>query len=127
MLINEPMNLREWELRAATHAPARLYTAGRPGRGTPGYGRVRRPVENAIIDAWVAGLPAADVLHIVSLLGRKQMASRSTPIIPFGRPSRPDRSPVFRTGYTNGTALAFLCMSFELQTRGVSRMILWNA
>jgi hypothetical protein len=71
MLINEPVRLREWEPRAAAPAHARLYTAGRPGRGTPGYGRVRRPVDNAIIDTWVAGLPAAEVLHIVSLLGKK--------------------------------------------------------
>ena len=71
MLIDEPVNLREWEPRAAAPAHARLYTAGRPGRGTPGYGLVRRAVDNAIIDRWVAGLPSAEVLHIVSLLGKK--------------------------------------------------------
>ena len=70
MLIKEPMNLREWVPLPAAPAYARLYTAGRPGRGTPGYGRIRRPVDDTIIDTWVAGLPG-EVLHIVSLLGQK--------------------------------------------------------
>jgi len=71
MMIDEPVNLREWKPQSPAPAHTRLFTAGRPGRGTPGYGRVRRPVDDAIIDTWVAGLPAADVLHIVSLLGWK--------------------------------------------------------
>jgi hypothetical protein len=83
MLINEPVNLREWEPRAAAPAYARLYTAGRPGRGTPGYGRVRRPVDNAIIDTWVAGLPAGEVLHIVSLLGKKSDGFSEYAYYPF--------------------------------------------
>jgi hypothetical protein len=67
ILIDEPVNLREWEPRVAAPVDARLYTAGRPGRGTPGYGRVRRPIDNAIVDTWVAGLPAAEVAYRLAI------------------------------------------------------------
>jgi hypothetical protein len=68
--MSEPVNLRQWKLPAEM-AGGRLFTAGRPGRGTAGYARERRLVDDPIIDRWVAGLPAAEVLHIVSLLGQK--------------------------------------------------------
>jgi hypothetical protein len=69
--MSEPVNLREWKASAVEMAAGRLFTAGRLGRGTDGYKRERRAVDVAIIDRWVAGLPAAKVLYIVSLLGRK--------------------------------------------------------
>jgi hypothetical protein len=69
--MTEPINLREWNQPSPTSGHGRLFTAGRPGRGTPGYGRVRRLVDDAIIDSWVAGLTPAEMLQIVSLLGRK--------------------------------------------------------
>jgi hypothetical protein len=51
------------------HARGRLYTSGRPGRAT--FGRKRTLVPEDVIDQWADGLPAAQPLHIVSLLGRK--------------------------------------------------------
>ena len=66
----EPINLREWKL-FSTHQ-GRVFTCGRPGRGTPGYCRERKRVDDETINRWVEGLPDAAVLHVVSLLGRKK-------------------------------------------------------
>jgi hypothetical protein len=62
---SEPRNLRRW-----TTTSGRLFTCGRPGRGT--YGTNAVEIGEDTIDRWVTGLPEGDPLHIVSLLGRKQ-------------------------------------------------------
>jgi hypothetical protein len=51
----------------AGHLGGRLYTCGRPGRSK---GK-DKPVPDALVHAWLAGLPAGDGLVLVSLLGRK--------------------------------------------------------
>lgn len=63
--MEEPVNLREWRV-----SRGRLFTCGRPGRAT--FKRERRPIGDTTIDEWVRGLPKAEVLHIVSLLGQKK-------------------------------------------------------
>jgi len=63
--INEPANLGEWRLKGG-----RLFTCGRPGWAT--FGRERRQIGGDTIDLWVNGLPSAEVVYIVSLLGRKK-------------------------------------------------------
>jgi hypothetical protein len=65
----EPVNLKEWIDARNEASLGRLYTCGRPGRGT--YGRKRLAVPESVIDEWIHGLPSANPLHIVSLLGQK--------------------------------------------------------
>lgn len=60
----EPLRLQEWP------APTgRLYSCARPGRGA--NGTKRKPVDATVLKKWLENLPAADPLHIISLLGRK--------------------------------------------------------
>ena len=68
----EPINLREWRRAPRASQQGRLFTCGRPGRGTPGYCREKKRVDDDTINRWVDGLPRTDVLFIVSLLGRKK-------------------------------------------------------
>jgi hypothetical protein len=84
----EPFNLRE-----RTVPRGRLFTCGRPGRGA--FGAKRRPVPRATILAWVAGLPAAPILHLVSLLGWKADADRYSEFsyYPFRSETERDRRP----------------------------------
>jgi len=60
----EPYNLREWSVSSG-----RLFTCGRPGRGT--YNPLTKPVPEYVIDLWVRGLPSTPQLSVVSLLGYK--------------------------------------------------------
>jgi hypothetical protein len=60
----EPYNLREWSVSSG-----RLFTCGRPGRGT--YNPLTKPVPEYVIDLWVRGLPSVPQLSIISLLGYK--------------------------------------------------------
>jgi hypothetical protein len=97
MTPNEPMNLREWKPGAQAECRAgRLFTAGRPGRGSPGYGRARKSVDEAIIDRWVAGLPQAEVLQIVSLLGRKTDGFSEFTYYPFRSCRELSEKPTFQ-------------------------------
>jgi hypothetical protein len=96
MTPNEPMNLRKWRPGAQAECCGRLFTGGRPGRGTPGYGRTRKAVDEAIIDRWVAGLPQADVLHIVSLLGHKTDGFSEFAYYPFRSCRDPAGKPTFQ-------------------------------
>jgi hypothetical protein len=94
--MSEPTNLHEWRRTQQPHVYGRLYTAGRPGRGTPGYGRTHRSVDETIIDRWVEGLPAAEVLHIVSLLGRKTTAVSEFLYYPFRSIRETGSKPTFQ-------------------------------
>jgi hypothetical protein len=69
MVSDEPANLREWIAPANSQGGGRLFTCGRPGRAT--FGPEKRAIADDVIDAWVKGLPQAEVLDIVSLLGKK--------------------------------------------------------
>jgi hypothetical protein len=93
--MDEPVNLREWKPQSPL-AHGRLFTAGRPGRGTPEYGRFRRPVDDAIIDRWVAGLPPASTLHIVSLLGMKADGFSEFTYYPFQSCREAGSKPTFQ-------------------------------
>jgi hypothetical protein len=95
MVSSEPINLREWK---APRKPAggRLFTCGRPGRGTYGYGTQRRPVPDELIDRWVEGLPGAGVLHIISLLGRKKDGFSEFGYYPFRSSKEPGSQPTFQ-------------------------------
>lgn len=65
----EPKGLCEWKRSTRSRSSGRLFTCGRPGRAT--FGTALKRVDDQTIDAWADGLPRADVLHIISLLGQK--------------------------------------------------------
>jgi hypothetical protein len=67
---NEPINLRERRSHATLTSGGRLFTCGRPGRGT--FGRKRFRIDDTIVHLWVQGLPVRYLVMIVSLLGTKR-------------------------------------------------------
>jgi hypothetical protein len=118
--MSEPMNLREWEPQSCAAAHGRLFTAGRPGRGTLGYGRVRRSVDDAIIDTWVAGLPAAGLLQIVSLLGRKTDGFSEFAYYPFRSCRESGPKPSFQEWLDQRYGARFLVHEFPtMDARGI--------
>lgn len=85
---SEPRNLRRW-----TTTSGRLFTCGRPGRGT--YGTKAVEIGEDTIDRWLTGLPEADPLHIVSLLGRKQGGMSEFSYYPFRSEQEGGQQPTF--------------------------------
>jgi hypothetical protein len=85
----EPYNLKEW-----TTGKGRLFTCGRPGRGT--YGKKRRPVSEETIDRWVDRLPTGEHLHLLSLLGQKQDGYSEFSYYPFRSAYEGDPRPSFQ-------------------------------
>ncbi len=83
------MNLREW-----TTKRGRLFTCGRPGRGT--FGRSKHAIGEDTIDRWVEGLPRVEVLHIVSLLGKKTTGLSEFSYYPFSSSGDPGTKPSFQ-------------------------------
>jgi len=94
MVSKEPINLRKWSPPGGSRQGARLFTCGRPGRAT--YGAKRIHVDNATIDKWVNGLPKADVLHIISLLGRKPDGFSEFGYYPFRSSKESGTKPTFQ-------------------------------
>lgn len=92
---SEPINLREWKPIAPADHRGRLFTCGRPGRGTAGYCREKKLVDDGTIHRWVTGLPNGKILHIVSLLGRKRSrGAERTGFSEFGYyPFRSEKEP----------------------------------
>jgi hypothetical protein len=90
----EPMNLREWRPITGSRQSDRLFTCGRPGRAT--FGRAKKPVDDNTIDLWVKGLPACEVLHILSLLGKKTTGFSEFGYYPFRSSTEPGIKPTFQ-------------------------------
>lgn len=90
----EPINLREWRAHTTEVGVGRLFTCGRPGRGT--FGREKRQVDDDTIDRWVKGLPRADVLHLVSLLGQKSNGYSEFGYYPFRSSKESGDKPTFQ-------------------------------
>jgi len=67
----EPYHLRRWN-RPSHPFKGSLYTCGRPGRSKNEY--LTAAVPDALVDRWVAGLPA-EATTLISLLGRKNSAA----------------------------------------------------
>jgi hypothetical protein len=67
----EPLRLIEYRSRKAPFR-GRLFTCARPGRS---LGAKLSPIDDAIVKAWVDGLPTLRPLYIVSLLGSKPKPS----------------------------------------------------
>jgi hypothetical protein len=90
MASNEPKNLSEWRPRQG----ARLFTCGRPGRAT--YGRKKVRIDDDTIDQWVNRLPKAEILHIVSLLGKKTSGFSEFGYYPFRSSEESGTKPTFQ-------------------------------
>jgi hypothetical protein len=93
MIVTEPINLREWKASAGSERSGRLFTCGRRGRATHGRGKVT--VADGTIDLWVNGLPDADVLHVVSLLGQKTTGLSEFSYCPFRSVNELGTKPTF--------------------------------
>ncbi len=90
----EPINLREWAACEGAPRTGRLFTCGRPGRGT--FGTARRRVDKCTIDQWVEGLPEGEVLHIISLLGEKKDGFSEFSYYPFRSSKEIGDKPTFQ-------------------------------
>jgi hypothetical protein len=103
----------------------RLFTCGRPGRGTPGYGTARKPVDLRIIDQWVEGLPYAEVLHIVSLLGRKKDDYSEFTYYPFRSEKETGSKPTFQEWLDSHCEGRFVVHEFPTtDAQGIRRDVL---
>jgi hypothetical protein len=91
---DEPVNLREWRAPTTEGGSGRLFTCGRPGRGT--FGREKRLIDDATIDVWVKGLPEAELLDIVSLLGKKANGYSEFGYYPFRSSREVGDKPTFQ-------------------------------
>ena len=124
MAPKEPINLREWR-PITTTAPqrGRLFTCGRLGRAT--FGREKRPVDEDLIDLWVQGLPEADVLHIVSLLGQKTTGFSEFGYYPFQSSEESGTKPTFQEWLDKRYGRRFVVHEFRTTDgRGIPRDIL---
>jgi hypothetical protein len=87
--MKEPINLREWRV-----SRGRLFTCGRPGRAT--FGTERRQIDNSTVDEWVSGLPGAETIYIVSLLGHKPRGYSEFEYYPFRSSKESGEKPTFQ-------------------------------
>jgi hypothetical protein len=94
MASSEPINLREWRASDNSDRSGRLFTCGRPGRATYKTARIRIPDD--VIDRWANALPAAEVVHIVSLLGWKRGGISEFDYYPFGSSQEDGSKPTFQ-------------------------------
>lgn len=106
----EPYNLREWTTRHGPQESGRLFTCGRPGRGTFGIDKVQVP--RNVIDLWARGLPKTDLLHIVSLLGQKRDGLSEFWYYPFGSSTESDHKPTFEKWLNSRYAKRFVVHEF---------------
>ncbi len=91
---DEPVNLREWKAPATARGSGRLFTCGRPGRGT--FGRAKRPIDDDTIDLWVKKLPEAEPLDLFSLLGKKTNGYSEFGYYPFRSSKEGGSKPTFQ-------------------------------
>jgi hypothetical protein len=118
MALKEPMNLREWRPATAVPQRGRLFTCGRPGRAT--FGRDRRLVNHKTIDQWVKGLPEAEVLHIVSLLGKKTNGFSEFGYYPFRSSKEAGAKPTFQEWLNQHYGPRFVVHEFPtVDARGI--------
>src|SRR5260370_21403640 len=69
MTRKEPIRFRDRKSPTAISGGGRLFTCGRPGRGT--FGTKKFHIDDSVVDLWVQGLPRLNIVNIVSLLGTK--------------------------------------------------------
>ena len=110
MNIKEPYHLTEWVPRAVAHQKGRLFTCGRPGRGT--FERRREPVDSKTLNRWVEGLPRQGTVHIVSLLGSKKDGYSEFGYYPFRPAMEPGTKPTFQEWLTDRYGARFVVHEF---------------
>lgn len=106
----EPINLCEWQLPTTIGRGGRLFTCGRPGRGT--FGRAKRLIDEDTIDRWVKGLPTGEPLYIVSLLGKKKDAFSEFGYYPFRSSKEKGNKPTFEQWLDNRYDRCFVLHEF---------------
>jgi hypothetical protein len=113
--MEEPANLTQWSAR-----PGRLFTCGRPGRAT--FGREKRPIGDDTIDLWVAGLLVSEILHIVSLLGRKTTGFSEFGYYPFRSSHETSTKPTWQDWLDQRYGRRFVVHEFPtVDGRGIPR------
>ena len=123
MTSNEPMNLTEWKPRLPARQGGRLFTCGRPGRAT--FGTDRSPVHENTIDRWAMGLPEAEVVHIVSLLGHKKGGFSEFGYYPFRSSKECEEKPTFQEWLDQRYSRRFVVHEFPTRDReGLPRTVL---
>lgn len=122
-MVTEPANLQEWRAPLTAQQRGRLFTCGRPGRAT--FRRARKPVDEATIDLWVKGLPSAEIVHIVSLLGRKTDGFSEYGYYPFRSAYESGRKPTFQEWLDERYGPRFVVHEFPtVDARGIPDKVL---
>jgi hypothetical protein len=107
----EPCNLREW-----TVTSGRLFTCGRPGRGT--FSGSKKQIPEYIIDLWVDGLPKVPQVSIISLLGQKYPSGLSEfSYYPFRSCMEDGAKPTFQDWLISRYRSRFIVEEFPTQDR----------
>ena len=123
MALNEPMNLSEWRPLKPFLRGARLFTCGRPGRAT--YGKRRELIDKDTIDNWVQGLPKAEILHIISLLGKKKDGYSEFEYYPFRSSKESGPKPTFQEWLDERYGRRFVVHEFPtVDARGIPSVVL---
>lgn len=123
--MNEPINLREWKPLRSEEARGRLFTCGRPGRGTLEFGKKKILVDDDTINLWIRGLPEADVLHIVSLLGQKSNGDSEFLYYPFRSSNESESKPMFQKWINEQSERRFIVHEFPtVDAKGIPREVL---
>jgi hypothetical protein len=108
---HEPCNLREW-----TVTRGRLFTCGRPGRGT--FSGSKKQIPEYVIDLWIDGLPEVPQVSIISLLGRKYPSGLSEfSYYPFRSQMEDGAKPTFQDWLISRYGQRFIVEEFPTQDR----------
>ncbi len=125
-MTTEPINLREWTAPQGSDRNGRLFSCGRPGRATFHRAKVCPLAE--VLDLWASGLPKADILHVVSLLGQKTTGFSEFDYYPFRSFRESDSRPTFEDWLNSRYDRRFVVVEFPtVDSRGVPPAVLDGA
>ena len=110
MTKREPCNLREW-----TVTWGKLFTCGRPGRGS--FDRSKKQIPEYVIDWWVDGLPKVPQAFIISLLGHKKSGLSEFSYYPFRSCMEAGQKPTFQDWLTSRYGPRFVIEEFPTEDR----------
>jgi hypothetical protein len=106
------MNLTEWRPPRPFNGGACLFTCGLPGIAT--FGREKIRVDDDTINKWVTGLPKANVLHIISLLGQNKNGISEFDCYPFRSSSESGPKPTFQEWFDERCGRRFIVHEFSM-------------
>jgi hypothetical protein len=107
----EPCNLREW-----TVTSGRLFTCGRPGRGT--FSGSTKQIPEYVIDLWIDGLPKVPQASVLSLLGHKHPSGLSEfSYYPFRSCMEDGAKPTFQDWLISRYGPRFIIEEFPTEDR----------